>query len=260
MTDKKITELTLVSSLPDTAKIYAVDEARAVGDQSVQIDKSDLLAGSGGGTPTIQQVLTEGNEISSPNTLIFNGAFGSVSTLKQGTAGLEINGDQGVSVRNALLSNDIKFTPNDEGIYAVQSYDAYTTGVPATDRLIYTQRGYVDDAVSGITTPTEEEVIGTALENATMTGTVNLDLSTFSYFKGILTGVTTITVTNTPAVNKSFVRNAKINSATTESITLPVTWDVIGSYVADGTDNYFTIIFSNLTTTGENVTCYINQI
>jgi hypothetical protein len=154
MADKKVTELTQVAVLPDTAKIYAVDTTRAIDDQDLQIAKSNLLAG------VIQ---------------------------------------------------------------------------------------------------TEEEVIGTASENATMTGTVNLDLDTFSYFQGILTGATTVTVTNPPAVNTSIVRNLMIKSTTTQALTLPVGWTIIGEYLADGSDNYFTIIFSNLTTAGERVVCYISQ-
>jgi hypothetical protein len=120
---------------------------------------------------------------------------------------------------------------------------------------IWSLLDYFGDAA----TPTEEEVIGTASENATMTGTVNLDLDTFSYFEGILTGSTTVTVTNPPTVNKSIVRNLMIKSTTTQALTLPVSWTIIGEYLADGSDNYFTIIFSNLTTAGERVVCYISQ-
>jgi len=46
MADKKVTQLTQVTTLPDTAKIYAVDLTRAVDDQDVQIDKSDLVSGA----------------------------------------------------------------------------------------------------------------------------------------------------------------------------------------------------------------------
>ena len=123
-----------------------------------------------------------------------------------------------------------------------------------------TLKTYFDTLYVKISNLIEENIVGTAIENAAMTGTVNLDLDTFSYFKGELTGATTITVTNEPAFNTSFVKSLKINSTTTESITLPATWDVIGSYVADGSDNYFTIIFSNLTIAGANATCYINQV
>ena len=37
MADKKVSQLTQVTTLPDTAKIYAVDLTRAVDDQDVQI-------------------------------------------------------------------------------------------------------------------------------------------------------------------------------------------------------------------------------
>jgi hypothetical protein len=107
--------------------------------------------------------------------------------------------------------------------------------------------------------PVEEEIEGTALYNATMTGTVNLDLSTFTAFYGILTGNTDITVTNTPASGKSFVRSLKIASTATESLTLPVGWNVIGTYAADTSVNDIQIEFSNFPTVGLTVTAYINQ-
>jgi len=46
MADKKISQLTEVTSLPDSAKLYAVDLSRAVGDRDVQINKSNLIPAS----------------------------------------------------------------------------------------------------------------------------------------------------------------------------------------------------------------------
>ena len=43
MAEKKISQLTEVTSLPDSAKLYAVDLSRAVGDRDVQINKSNLI-------------------------------------------------------------------------------------------------------------------------------------------------------------------------------------------------------------------------
>ena len=45
MADKKITELTEVSSLPDEALLTGVDTTRAAGDRNVSIQKSNLLSG-----------------------------------------------------------------------------------------------------------------------------------------------------------------------------------------------------------------------
>lgn len=50
MADKKITETTIVTSLPDTALVPAVDLARAIGDRNVAISKSNLLDGIGAET------------------------------------------------------------------------------------------------------------------------------------------------------------------------------------------------------------------
>lgn len=109
--------------------------------------------------------------------------------------------------------------------------------------------------------PTEEELKGAATYNGAMTGTVNLDLSTFTSFRGILTGNTTITVTNTPASGESFVRSLKISSTTTESLTLPVSWDIVsGTYGATTAIDDFQIEFSNYPTAGLIVTVYINAI
>ena len=108
-------------------------------------------------------------------------------------------------------------------------------------------------------TPDEEDILGTATYDATNTGTVNLDLDTFVDHYMILTGNTTITVSNTPSSGESFVRNLIIKSTATETLTLPVSWIVVGEYTATTAENYFTIKFTNYPTVGLKVTCYINQ-
>ena len=50
MADKKVSQLTEVTSLPDGAKIYAVDLSRAEGDRDVQIAKSNLVTSTGSST------------------------------------------------------------------------------------------------------------------------------------------------------------------------------------------------------------------
>ena len=105
----------------------------------------------------------------------------------------------------------------------------------------------------------EVNITYVATENTTATGTVNLDLSTFATTELTLTGNTTITVTNTPTVNTTFVRTLGIASTATETITLPVSWNVYGTYVADGTRNKLSIEFTNTTTGGLVIDCFINQ-
>ena len=50
MADKKITELTEVTSLPDAAFLTAVDTTRATGDQNVKIQKSNVITDPTSGT------------------------------------------------------------------------------------------------------------------------------------------------------------------------------------------------------------------
>jgi hypothetical protein len=99
----------------------------------------------------------------------------------------------------------------------------------------------------------------TTAENLALSGAENLDLSTFDSFEGLLTGNTTLSVTNTPAVGVTFTRNLIISgNAGTETLTLPGTWNVYGTYDV-ATINYLTIEFANFTTNGLQVNCFINQ-
>ncbi len=134
----------------------------------------------------------------------------------------------------------------DDELYIVQ--DTATT--PVSKKIAYS------DLVPVVP---EQDIVGTAIYDATLTGTENLDLSTFTALYGILTGNTTITVTNTPASGESFVRSLKIVSTATESLTLPVGWNVTGTYSADTTVNDIQIEFSNFPTVGLIVKAYINQ-
>ena len=133
----------------------------------------------------------------------------------------------------------------DDELYIVTD----TGGTPTSQKIAYSDL-------------TKEELIkGTALYNGAMSGTVNLDLATFASFRGILTGNTTITVTNTPAVGESFTRSLKISSTATESLTLPVGWNIVsGTYGATTAVDDFQIEFSNFATAGLIVTVYINAI
>ena len=145
-----------------------------------------------------------------------------------------------------------------------------SVGVSSSDNAIditsspITTSGTIDLALNVATTKTvlaytEEEIDGTATEDAGFTGAESIDLSTHTDAYYTLTGNTTISVTNTPAVNTSFVRTWTIKSNTTEALALPVAWTVIGSYLATGVENYLTIRFSNYTTAGAKVVCYITQ-
>lgn len=105
----------------------------------------------------------------------------------------------------------------------------------------------------------EEKLQGTGTEDAALTGAESIDLALAADAYFTLTGNTTISVTNTPSADKSFVRTWTIKSTATETLTLPVAWVIIGEYVADGSENFLTIRFSNFTTAGAKVVCYITQ-
>lgn len=104
-----------------------------------------------------------------------------------------------------------------------------------------------------------DDLTQTTAENLTMTGTVDLDLATFDSFEGLLTGNTTITVSNTPASGQTFVKNLRISGDTgTETLTLPVGWTIYGEYKLDMI-NKLTVEFANFATVGLKVDCFINQ-
>lgn len=95
---------------------------------------------------------------------------------------------------------------------------------------------------------------------ATLTGTVNIDISTLAddvYY--VLTGNTTITWTNTPALGQSFIRSFIIKSTTNETLTLPVADISKGTYANDGTENQITVKFSNFATEGVKIVQFINN-
>jgi len=96
----------------------------------------------------------------------------------------------------------------------------------------------------------EEKLNGTATYNATVTGTVNFDLSSATAQYMILTGNTTATFTNTPASGKTIVREYLIKSTTTQSLGITNATKEVGAYVADGSINRLIISASNFPTIG----------
>ena len=113
---------------------------------------------------------------------------------------------------------------------------------------------------TGVVVLTEEDVDGTSIYNATFTGTENLDLSTFTALRAVLTGNTTLTASNTPASGESFVRSLTISSTASETLTLPVSWNVFGTYQANTNLHDIQIEFSNFPTEGLVVKAFINEL
>ena len=116
------------------------------------------------------------------------------------------------------------------------------------------------DFVDANFTATEEQVDGTAIYDATFTGTENLDLSTFTALRAVLTGNTTLTASNTPASGESFVRSLTTSSTASETLTLPVSWNVFGTYQANTNLHDIQIEFSNFPTEGLVVKAFINEL
>ena len=219
-TTSLLTTLTTLESITDVPP-YPNDGNDYALVENNEVLTWELFSGGGGGGGTVDSVVGTTNEIDVDSTDAANPVVSLASAV---TTSLGL-------ADSALQSGDnVSELTNDAG---------YLTSAPVPD---------------------EEEIVGTATYNGAMTGTVNLDLSTFSSFYGVLTGATTITVTNTPASGESFVRTLKLSSTVTEALTLPVAWKVIGTYSADTTINDFQIEFSNYPTVGALVTCYINQL
>lgn len=108
-----------------------------------------------------------------------------------------------------------------------------------------------------LTVPSVNQI---AISDTAMSGTENLNLLTFSSLYGVLSGNTTITVSNTPPIGSSITRNITIQGKLgTETLTLPTTnWTVYGEYIVDEI-NYLTMEFSNYPDIGLKITAFINQ-
>jgi hypothetical protein len=97
----------------------------------------------------------------------------------------------------------------------------------------------------------EEKVIGTAVYNASMTGSINIDLNSFSDYWGVMTGNTTITFTNTPASGKSVSKTMWISPSTYTLTFADKTHDV-GTLTASVV-NSITVLVTNFPTVGLKV-------
>lgn len=188
-------------------------------------------------------VLKNGSFVGSASRMNFLGGNWDISFDPiTGQANIEVTG---AGVAKLEDVGDVPPYPNDGKVYKLNEENGVLT--------------WEEDAGGG-TIPDEESINGTAIYNGAMTGTVELDLATFTDLYGILTGNTIITVSNTPASGESFVRSATIKSTTTESLQLPVGWKLIGEYKADGSENDLEMKFTNYPTVGLKVLVYINEI
>jgi hypothetical protein len=259
MADSKLTALTETTTPAANDVLYIVTDTGGT-PTSKKIKYSNLATGGGtvdsvvAGTNVSVDNTDPQNPIVSATDTTDHAALSNLSWVDSGHTGtakrVAAFGAGGAAELAQTTGNNAKLVSGTEGtngnlVEWDANGDAVDSGIAASDVLT--------------AIPAEEEIVGTAIYDATLTGTENLDLSTFTALYGILTGNTTITVTNTPASGESFVRSLKIVSTATESLTLPVGWNVTGTYSADTTVNDIQIEFSNFPTVGLIVKAYINQ-
>jgi len=105
----------------------------------------------------------------------------------------------------------------------------------------------------------EQQIVGTAAEDLTLTGAENISLSTNADMYLKLTGNTTITFTDTPSVGTSIVRTYSVESDTTETLGIANSTDEFGTYAADGTINEMVVKASNYSTEGLIIRVFFSQ-
>lgn len=241
--------------------VVEVAGTRDFGSGNIVLGVGDVLANNGsiyykkvdnnqvGTTPTIQEVLTEGNEITRNTQVNFKGLVSdAVFSNNFGTLNLNASG---LEIESNTTSSKLLFNADTIGISAQNDYSSYTTGTTAFDEKIYAQRKYVDDAVAAAGSET-------ATYSATSTAVTTLDCDTFDSRYQILTVNTDIQWSNTPAIGESFVKTLEVIGAF--SLSFSTSTKIIGTYNDDGsTVNIITVNFANYPTVGLRTTVMINS-
>ena len=259
MANKKITELTAVTTLPDAALLTAVDTTRGEGDQNVKITKANLQTDLGS-TQDLEDVIAQDPLATSVPTFeggvsLGNGTIASISLLdgnpdsfiiSQTTAlGLIHNTQVILNTPNTELTGDLTI-----GAYTLPNTDGTSGQVLKTDG-------------SGALTWQDESGGSTseiALYSATTTGTVTLDCATFDSWYRILTGNTDFQFSNTPASGETFVKTLEIITTAGETLTFSTADKVTGTLTSDNTTvNLININLANYPTLGLRITVNITQ-
>jgi hypothetical protein len=105
------------------------------------------------------------------------------------------------------------------------------------------------------------EVVNNTFENLTATGAIDIDVSLYDSIKLHLTGNTTITFINTPAIGKTKAINMVVtteNGTETLGLSSATNYYYAGEFYA-AIRNKFAIDFSSYTTTGLEVDVFINE-
>ncbi len=105
----------------------------------------------------------------------------------------------------------------------------------------------------------EEKINGTAVENLSMTGNMNIDFNSYVHGKFTLTGNTIWTFTNTPAAGRSITRTYEVNSTSAQSLSITNAIRNYGTYLADSSINFITVVASNTTYSGLKINIFFNS-
>jgi hypothetical protein len=105
----------------------------------------------------------------------------------------------------------------------------------------------------------EEKINGTAVENLSMAGNMNIDFNSYVHGKFTLTGNTIWTFTNTPALGRSITRTYEVNSTITQSLSITNAIRNFGTYLADSSVNFITVVASNTTYSGLKINVFFNS-
>ena len=234
MADKKLTQLTEVSSLGADSLLYAVDPNRTVGDQSVGI-KPENLPSVGGATleqevPQTAHGLVVGNWVRMDGSN-FVKALADTATNAQAIGYVKAVADAntftyqyGGIIAIAGLTDGNNYFLQDDGSIAntVGTVNLFVGTETPQGFLIEIGQGFEE---GDATAPTQEQINGTRLVNATASGAINLDLNAYVKWNLTLTGAVTLTFTNLPTGDNVKVVEAMIDGAQTITFADTVLFD-----------------------------------
>lgn len=296
MANKKITELTAVTTLPDAALLTAVDSTRSEGDQNVKITKANLQADLGS-TQDLQDVIAQDPVATSVPTFkggllvgdagygfigFSDGAFASAGIIVSPTSFL-ITAESG----NYILSKR-RLDPINGQIVSVSEtgYNASTNNLNLSDSDVEMDGFECVVEVAGTRNFGSGNIVlgvgdvlanngsiyykkvdnnqgggsETATYSATSTAVTTLDCDTFDSRYQILTVNTDFQFSNTPASGETFVKTLEIITTAGETLTFSTADKVTGTLTSDNTTvNLININLANYPTLGLRITVNITQ-
>jgi hypothetical protein len=248
-------------------------------------DGSGLTGIPTGSTPTIQQVLTAGDEInfqqpinfktsdSNVNTIIstFNipslpwyisrintndNIYNSISLQDDATLINYSNGvisktfsllEFGATIGSSDNTDPLNpvIDPNFEGLKYMHDYSGNYTNRSIPDIE------WVNNQISNIS--------NTASYNDTSTASLSLDCNTFDSLYQVLTVNTDIVFTGLPPVGESFEKTLEITSTAGETLTFSTADKIIGTFKNDNTIHFIKVHIANYPTIGTRITINIDN-